>query len=300
MNWRTITWLALPMLFAATSQAVPVSGLFRGTIVDWPAGQVGEIRLESVDAPNVVRGTIDAQGHFSLMLPAADRLKKMLAPLSGLFANPSNYDKGCSGQGTAVPANAGYKQFNLNVYQNGKLLGDLQLNSTAQLPMPVGSQAAHLRFQDMPVTMKGTVSCPSYVDQIDVQGKAGWDLVLVTHGGLSESGLEQSTYTGDPLPKELAWRLFSEFGGTGFRLERHDTAFLVTEVLPDQPAQKAGLRSGDIIERVNGVDVNGLTLPQLIGVIRGAPGTTVTLGVSRAGVSGLVQLPVVRALVRMP
>jgi carboxyl-terminal processing protease len=59
-----------------------------------------------------------------------------------------------------------------------------------------------------------------------------------------------------------------------------DTAVLyIAQVLPDGPAEKAGLKSGNEITTVDGAAVTGKTYEQVAMMVRGEPGTVVTLGI---------------------
>ena len=59
-----------------------------------------------------------------------------------------------------------------------------------------------------------------------------------------------------------------------------DTALLyIAQVLPDGPAEKAGLKSGNEITTVDGAAVTGKTYEQVAMMVRGEPGTVVTLGI---------------------
>ena len=63
-----------------------------------------------------------------------------------------------------------------------------------------------------------------------------------------------------------------------------DTAVLyVAHVLPDGPAEKAGLKPGDELTTVDGVAVTGKTYEQVALMVRGEPGSVVKLGVKGEG-----------------
>ncbi len=68
-----------------------------------------------------------------------------------------------------------------------------------------------------------------------------------------------------------------QFEGVGIEVQIKDNHLVVTAPLDGSPAQRAGLRPGDIILRVNGQDITGLPLDQIIGRILGPAGTQVTL-----------------------
>jgi len=69
-----------------------------------------------------------------------------------------------------------------------------------------------------------------------------------------------------------------DFGGIGVYIEPwHDG--IVVQPIAASPAARAGIKPGDIIERVNGVSVHGLSLERVKQLIRGAPGTLVRLTV---------------------
>jgi carboxyl-terminal processing protease len=68
-----------------------------------------------------------------------------------------------------------------------------------------------------------------------------------------------------------------QFEGVGIEVQVKDNHLVVVAPIDGSPAQKAGLRSGDIILQVNGQDITGLPLDQVVGRILGPAGTLVTL-----------------------
>lgn len=74
-----------------------------------------------------------------------------------------------------------------------------------------------------------------------------------------------------------------KFGGLGLEVAMDDGAVRVVSAFEDSPAFQAGLRSGDLITRLNEVSVEGLTLDQAIQRARGEPDTSIVLTVLRKG-----------------
>jgi carboxyl-terminal processing protease len=73
----------------------------------------------------------------------------------------------------------------------------------------------------------------------------------------------------------------------------------IVDALPEHPAFKAGLRSGDEVLKVDGQSVKGLNLYEAVLLIRGPAGSTVTLIVSRMGQPEPFEVSVVRAKIEI-
>jgi len=72
-------------------------------------------------------------------------------------------------------------------------------------------------------------------------------------------------------------------GGAGMALIKRFGYIGVVSVLPDSPAQKAGLRIGDVIEKVAGFTTGQMAIEQAQLLLSGDPGTAVKLSVIRRG-----------------
>ena len=73
--------------------------------------------------------------------------------------------------------------------------------------------------------------------------------------------------------------LAGQFSGIGAELGTKDKQIIVIAPLAGSPAEKAGLKAGDLILKVDGEGTNDWTLPTAVGKIRGPKGTSVTLSI---------------------
>ena len=67
------------------------------------------------------------------------------------------------------------------------------------------------------------------------------------------------------------------FGGIGADVGVRDGAIIILSPMPDAPAEAAGIRAGDVILEVDGVSIRGLSLLEVVQLIRGDRGTKVIL-----------------------
>ncbi len=85
------------------------------------------------------------------------------------------------------------------------------------------------------------------------------------------------------------------FFGVGIQISRRDGRLLVVSPLEGTPAQRAGIKAGDIIAKVDGRDTSSWTLDQAVREITGPEGTVVTLGIERIGEAAVLEFPIQRA-----
>ncbi len=89
-----------------------------------------------------------------------------------------------------------------------------------------------------------------------------------------------------------------EVSGIGAQVEYSDNALTVVAPINGSPAQKAGIRAGDRIIKVNGETLANMNLVQAVDKIRGPKGTSVKLTILRDGSE--MDIEVTRDTVRLP
>ncbi|MBO5135992.1 MAG: PDZ domain-containing protein [Clostridia bacterium] len=85
--------------------------------------------------------------------------------------------------------------------------------------------------------------------------------------------------------------------GIGIQFVMMNGCATVEMVLENSPAEKCGVKPGDIIRFVDGKDITGMDIEAVSSLIKGVKGTTVTLKVSRSGFSNFIEIPIVRDVV---
>jgi carboxyl-terminal processing protease len=74
-----------------------------------------------------------------------------------------------------------------------------------------------------------------------------------------------------------------EYSGVGLSIETYNGQCRVVSPIPGTPAEKSGILSGDIIKKIDGVDISSKTLNETANLMRGEEGTKVTLTIERTG-----------------
>ena len=87
----------------------------------------------------------------------------------------------------------------------------------------------------------------------------------------------------------------AHFGGVGIELKVDRERHTVMSVIAGGSAHRAGIKIGHVILGVDGRSLKGLTLPQAVAVLRGKPGSSLTLALDR-GKRGRVEKRLKRGL----
>ena len=88
--------------------------------------------------------------------------------------------------------------------------------------------------------------------------------------------------------------------GASIRSRRENGLTVVTEPYENCPAQKAGIRAGDLILTIDGKSIKGWSVSKVSEALRGEAGTTFELCVQRPGVKKPLVMKIVRENIQLP
>ena len=93
-----------------------------------------------------------------------------------------------------------------------------------------------------------------------------------------------------------------KFGGIGAQVSPapDGKGVIITKPLPNTPAEKAGIKAGDRIIAVDGVDATSWSVLEAVNKIRGLEGTEVVLTVEHVGSLDTVEIPIIRGIIDQP
>ncbi|MBX2866896.1 S41 family peptidase [Candidatus Kaiserbacteria bacterium] len=90
------------------------------------------------------------------------------------------------------------------------------------------------------------------------------------------------------------------FSGVGMEVGIRDKMVTIIAPLPDTPAERAGLLSGDIVMRIDGASTEGMSIDEAVQLIRGEEGTEVVLTIYREGRTELTEVSITRDTIAVP
>ncbi len=90
-----------------------------------------------------------------------------------------------------------------------------------------------------------------------------------------------------------------EFGGLGIEVGMDDGLLRVVAPIDDTPAARAGIRAGDTIIRLDGEPTRGMDLNEAVTLMRGEPGSDITLTIMREGEDAPREITITRDVIKV-
>ena len=91
-----------------------------------------------------------------------------------------------------------------------------------------------------------------------------------------------------------------EFGGLGILLGIRDKVLTIISPMEGTPAFRAGVRASDKIIKINGKATEGMSVEAAVKILRGKPKSKVTISVYRKGEKELIDIDIIRDLIKVP
>ncbi|MBI4437239.1 MAG: S41 family peptidase [Candidatus Omnitrophica bacterium] len=136
--------------------------------------------------------------------------------------------------------------------------------------------------------------------QLDyVEEKNSKDLIYGALKGMLQSLDPHSQFMDPDTYNEMKIETEGEFGGLGIEITIQESLLTIITPIDDTPADRAGLKAGDRIVKIGGELTRDITLLEAVKKLRGKPGTEVTLTILRENEERLLEIIVVRDVIKI-
>ncbi|OEZ17598.1 S41 family peptidase [Campylobacter jejuni] len=133
-----------------------------------------------------------------------------------------------------------------------------------------------------------------YVDDQNIS-----DLVDKSLSGLLSNLDAHSSFLNEKDFNDMKIQTNGEFGGLGITVGIKDGALTVVSPIEGTPADKAGIKSGDIILKINDEATLGINLNDAVDKMRGKPKTQITLTIFRKGATKPFDVTLTREIIKI-
>ncbi len=119
-------------------------------------------------------------------------------------------------------------------------------------------------------------------------------------GLLASFGDPYTTFFTPEETKDFESQISGEFGGVGMEMGQKDGILTVIAPLKDTPASRAGIMPGDKVVKINDELSADMSVDKAVDLIRGEPGTNVSITIVREGLNAPKVVDLVRAKISIP
>ena len=133
-----------------------------------------------------------------------------------------------------------------------------------------------------------------YVDQVDEN-----KVLDAAINGMLQSLDPYSSYMSPENFRNMNAETKGEFGGLGIEITMQAGLVKVISPIEGTPADKAGIKAGDFIIRINNTQVKGLNLFEAVSMMRGKVGTKINLVIRRENVDDELKFTLTRGIIKI-
>ena len=164
-----------------------------------------------------------------------------------------------------------------------------QANSYERQNEQTSKLQAYLKFTNVVKIIE-----EQYVDDINAS-----DIINNALKGMLSNLDAHSSFMDAKETKELQVQTHGEFGGLGITVGMKDGALTVIAPLEGTPADKAGIKAGDIILKINEQATIGMTIDKAVSIMRGKPQTPIELTIVRKGETRPLKIKIIRDIIEI-
>ena len=132
-----------------------------------------------------------------------------------------------------------------------------------------------------------------YVEPVDDS-----KLISEAISGMVSSLDPHSVYLDKKAFKELQESTQGKFVGLGIEVGMEDGYVKIISPIEDSPADKAGVKAGDLITKLDSLPVKGMSLDEAVKHMRGEPNTKITITIARKNLDKPIVLTITRDLIK--
>ncbi len=165
--------------------------------------------------------------------------------------------------------------------------------------VPTGAPSEEVAETFRPFWEAWTIVEQNYVDPTQIEPEE------MTYGairGMLDS-LGDIGHTRFLTPEERrlhATQIEGEFAGIGAEVGERDGRIMIVAPLEDSPAEAAGIRAGDVILEIDGQSTENMTISEAVLLVRGEPGTEVTLTILHPDATEAEEITITRQSIELP
>lgn len=137
----------------------------------------------------------------------------------------------------------------------------------------------------------------SIVEQYNVDNLSIDQLIDKSLQGMLSNLDAHSTYMDKKSYDHLKSQTDGEFGGLGITVGMRDNALTVISPIEGTPADKAGMKAGDIILKINDQATLNMSIDDAVGMMRGKPKTPIDLTIVRKGAAEPIKFHIIRDII---
>ena len=117
--------------------------------------------------------------------------------------------------------------------------------------------------------------------------------------GVLQSLDPYSSYMNPEMYKEMLTETSGKFGGLGIEVGMEAGVVKVIAPIEDTPAERAGIKAGDYIVKINDAQVQGKSLMEAVKMMRGPVGSKIDLTIRRKGEKKAINISIVREIIEI-